>query len=501
VAARTSPTTVEVDTVRPATGTAVDFTEACLFVDRDLTVLHADAAFAAVLGQPKSNVIGRSLATLFDGGDAAPACRLARAAPGSEGYEQAFDVLGERRYRFRAHAVPSGVVLLCTEATVLGFEDSLVHTALQWRIVLEQLPIVHWTMDTDLRFTRSIGAGLAAMGLARGEATGLTIYEYLGNDDPNFLTTRMHLRALAGESIRYEDFNRGRHLDVMLEPLRDCTGRITGVLGLAHDVTERHEAAEERARLQERSLLAQKRESLGILAAGVAHDINNLLSAIVGSAGLLLRELPAGSAPHDSAVLIRKAAERAAEVTRQMLVYAGKTEPRRRLLDLSHLVRDNLSLIKAAIQRRVTLETRLADRLPPIDADPGQLQQVVMNLVLNAGEAASATGGHVRLTTGTAVEDGRPVAYLEVTDDGCGMPPEVVSRVFDPFFTTKGRGRGLGLSAVQGIVSAHGGQIELTSVLRQGTTFRVVLPVAEGAGREQTKAAAIAVCSAADRHS
>jgi signal transduction histidine kinase len=297
----------------------------------------------------------------------------------------------------------------------------------------------------------------------------------------------MHRRALAGESIRYADFTRGRHFDVMLEPLCDCTGRITGVLGLAHDVTERHEAAEERTRMQERSLLAQKRESLGVLAAGVAHDINNLLSAIVGSAGLLLRELPAGGAPHESAVLIRKAAERAAEVTRQMLVYAGKTAPCRRPLDLSYLVRENLPLMKAAVQRRSTLEIRLAEHLPPVDADSGQLQQVVMNLVLNAGEAASVNGGHVSVTTGTASEDGMTTVFLEVTDDGCGMSPEVRSRVFDPFFTTKGRGRGLGLSAVQGIVSAHGGRIELASEPGNGTTFRVVLPVADSSDKSSER--------------
>jgi signal transduction histidine kinase len=205
------------------------------------------------------------------------------------------------------------------------------------------------------------------------------------------------------------------------------------------------------------------------------------LSAIVGSAGLLLRELPAGSGLNESAALIKKAAERGADLTRQMLVYAGKTMPCRRPLDISELIRDNLSLLRAACPQRISLDIRLEDGLPAVHADSGQLQQVITNLLINAGEAASAKVGTVTLTTGTLVDNGTSMVFLEVSDDGCGMTPEVRQRVFDPFFTTKGRGRGLGLSAVHGIVQAHGGQIQVTSEPGHGTTFRVVLPAGEPA--------------------
>jgi signal transduction histidine kinase len=335
---------------------------------------------------------------------------------------------------------------------------------------------VLWTVDANLVFTRSCGAGLAALGLVTGQVVGLSLFEYLRTDDPDFLTIRMHRHALAGERICYDDPHGGRNYEVTLEPLRDTDGRITGVIGLAHDLTELHRAADERATLQEQFLMAQKRESLGVLAAGVAHDFNNVLSAMIASAGLLLRELPPGSL-HDAAALIKKATERASDVTRHMLVYAGKSLPARRPLDLSALVRENLPLLKAACTDKVTLEVRLADRVPAVHADPGQLQQVVMNLVINACEATAPTKGKVALTTGTVTEGGGLAAYLEVADTGCGMPAEARLRVFDPFFTTKGNGRGLGLSAVQGIVRAHGGNIYLTSEPGRGTTFRVILPV------------------------
>jgi two-component system, cell cycle sensor histidine kinase and response regulator CckA len=478
----TSPKPAEVLSPWPADGEPCawldGFDDGCLLAGRDLTVVYANAAFVEWLGQPSSAVIGRPLPELVTGGAGSAACRVALAALESGGGHDTDECVGDRWFHFRARAVPAGVVIHRSDVTGRQIDESLLQTALHCRLVLEQLPTIHWTVDADLRFTRSVGAGLAGLGLKEGEATGLTLFEYLQTDDPDLLTISMHRRALAGEHIRYADCIYGRHFDIALEPLRDPSERIVGVIGLAHDTTDRHREAEERARLQEQLLLAQKRESLGVMAAGVAHDFNNLLSAIVGSAGLLLRELPPGNGTYESAALIKKAAERAAEVTRQMLVYAGKSLPARRPIDLSELVRDNMSLLTAAFPRRAVLDVRLAEGLPAVHADSGQLQQVVMNLLLNASEAAPG-GGTVTLATGTGTDNGRPIVFLEVADDGCGMTPEVRSRVFDPFFTTKGRGRGLGLSAVQGIIQAHGGHIQLTSERGRGTTFRVVLPAGE----------------------
>jgi PAS domain S-box-containing protein len=354
------------------------------------------------------------------------------------------------------------------------------------RLVLEQLPTIHWTMDRALCFTQSTGAGLRAMGLKVGEVVGQSIEEFLQTHDPADPILRAHRDALAGRSVRFATVVRGLHYDCALEPLRDAAGAVVGVVGLAHDVTERHRAEEERRQLQEQVYRAQKLESLGVLAGGLAHDFGNLLGCILGAAGVLLRDLPAGSELRPVAETIRQAGERAGDLTRQMLVYAGKQPARRRAVDLNQLVRDNLTLLKSALPHGASVETALADDVPAVWADPGQLQQVVMNLLLNAAEALGEDGT-VHVATGRVDVPGArpgedlapgPHAFVVVADDGCGMSPEVQARIFDPFFTTKARGRGLGLSAVQGIVRTHGGAIRLDSAVGRGTSFCVLLPAA-----------------------
>ncbi len=481
----TSPTIAEVPAAHPADKPPAwleGLADGWLVLDPDLTVLYASNAFARSLRRPATAMIGRPLPALLEDGSDSPLRRIALAAVRENAQQEADVPDGDRWFHLRAHPVPEGVVVTRSDVTARRqHEAKLLQNALHCRLVYEQLPTIHWSVDTELRLTHSFGAGLASIGLSDVQSRGLTLVEFLGTDDPDSLTVRRHRRALAGERIRYSDTSGGRQFDICLEPLRQPDGVISGVLGLAHDVTERHQAAEELARVQEMLLLAQKRESLGLLAAGVSHAFNNLLSAIAGSASLLLRELPPG-ATHESAALIKKAADRAADVTRQMLLYAGKTVLTRRPLDLNELVRENLSALSAAVTGRVTLETRLAESLPAVLADPGLLQQAVMNLVLNARDATADNGGVVAIATGRSDQLRVPGVYLDVSDDGCGMTADVRARAFDPFFTTKGRGRGLGLSSVQGIVRAHGGDVLVQSDPGQGAIFRVLLPTGDPHG-------------------
>jgi PAS domain S-box-containing protein len=263
----------------------------------------------------------------------------------------------------------------------------------------------------------------------------------------------------------------------------DTRGRAVRFIGVSREVTETK-------RMEEQYRQTQKLESIGLLAAGVAHDFNNLLASIMGNASLLLEELPPQSIPMAAAIV--HASERAAELTRQLLAYAGKGRFVLQEIDLSTSVRTMTELLHASIPRKVALEEHLAPGLPPLEADPGQIQQIVMNLVLNAAEAIPENqpgkvsirtrAEHVRPAralidelTQAALAPGEYVC-LEVRDTGRGMDAATRAHIFEPFFSTKFTGRGLGLPALAGIVRSHRGAVRVVTAPGEGSTFRVYLP-------------------------
>jgi PAS domain S-box-containing protein len=259
------------------------------------------------------------------------------------------------------------------------------------------------------------------------------------------------------------------------------------------DLTERKDEEAKRLEFERQLLHTQRLESLGVLAGGIAHDFNNLLMAIVGNLDILLMNLPAESPLHNGIEQALKASRRAADLTRQMLAYSGRGRFVVRPLDLGELVRENAHLFRTAISRTITIDLVAAAGLPLIEADPGQVQQVVMNLIINASEAIGEQSGQVKISTGVqACEEAdlrssrlgeKPppgkFVYLEVADTGCGMDEQTQQRIFDPFFSTKFVGRGLGMPAVLGIVRGHGGAIFMESAPGKGTTIRVLFPARE----------------------
>jgi PAS domain S-box-containing protein len=272
--------------------------------------------------------------------------------------------------------------------------------------------------------------------------------------------------------------------------IRDSNGYVTGVIGTVVDITERRKAEEERLLSERRMLESQRLESLGLLAGGIAHDFNNLLVSILGNSELALMEINKDAPLFDTIKQIEIASLRAADLTRQMLAYSGRGRFVMKTLDINEQAREIVQLLKSSISKRVSLEYKLTDSLPPIEADSGQIHQLIMNLVINAAEAIGDKDGKVIITSGimyancdylseaninpTATEG--YFVYLEVEDNGTGMDADTVSRIFDPFFTTKFTGRGLGLSAVQGIVRGHNGALKIHSIVGNGTTFRVLFP-------------------------
>jgi PAS domain S-box-containing protein len=269
--------------------------------------------------------------------------------------------------------------------------------------------------------------------------------------------------------------------ELSISPVRDADGRLTHMVGVQTDVTGRRA-------IEEQLCQSQKMDGMGQLAGGMAHDLNNLLTIINGSAELLLEDLSLGDAQCELVQEIRAAGERSALLTRQLLAFARKQVLAPRVLDLNAVVTESLSMLQRLIGEDLHLSTTLAPDLGLVRADPGQLQQLLVNLVVNARDAMP-DGGHVRVETRRALLDDAqarlhpgavagPYAVLLVSDSGSGMSEEVKRRAFEPFFTTKARGKGtgLGLSVVHGVVSQAGGFLEIFSEPGAGTIVAAHLP-------------------------
>ncbi len=255
----------------------------------------------------------------------------------------------------------------------------------------------------------------------------------------------------------------------------------------------KHEVAE-RKRTEEAMHHAQKRESMGLMASGIAHDFNNLLVAMLAQTGLAMNQLPPQEPAREHIQKAVMAAERAADLTRQMLAYAGGGQLEIESVDLNQIIENNVHLFRAAIAKNVVLHTDLAADLPLIEADRSQLQQVFMNLILNGAEAMEGVPGHVWVTTGREMIMSHDTLYwhwtgselpvgeyvcLTVRDSGVGMTSEIRNRIFDPFFTTKEDGQGLGLASVLGIVRDHRGGLHVESEPGRGTAFRLMFPISK----------------------
>ena len=262
-------------------------------------------------------------------------------------------------------------------------------------------------------------------------------------------------------------------------PLRDGTGRVVGVLGVYQDVTERK-------RLEAQFRQAQKMEAVGRLAGGIAHDFNNLLTIISGNVHLI-QHLPPGD-PEFPQLLddIRDAADRAAALTRQLLTFSRKQPTRPVVLDLSEVVSGLASMLRRLIGERIAVRTQLAPHPVRVRIDRGQLEQVLMNLAVNAKDAMP-DGGTLTIGTAEVTGPGR-LGRLAITDTGVGMTDEVKRHLFEPFFTTKdvGKGTGLGLATVYGIVEQAGGAIEVESAPGAGTTFTVRFPWCDAAAKSSS---------------
>jgi PAS domain S-box-containing protein len=334
-------------------------------------------------------------------------------------------------------------------------------------------------------------------GWAREEALGKIVHDLLQTEFPEPLAEIEQRAAAAGhwEGELVHTHKNGAKLRILSRwAIRAAREREpAAILEINTDVTGLR-------RIEEQMRHAQKLESLGVLAGGVAHDFNNLLTGILGNSSLARESLSPHHPVRAMIDEVMRAAERAADLTRQLLAYAGKGRFVMRTVDVSALVREIGSLVQASLPKQAQLRLQLADNLPGVDADPGQIQQIIMNLVINGAEAIGPQGGSVLVRTfaqevdenyistmsaaGDQLTPGQYVA-LEVHDTGSGMDEDTLAKIFDPFFSTKFAGRGLGLSAVLGIVRAHRGALKVYSQPGQGTTFKALFPASPNSPQPQ----------------
>jgi PAS domain S-box-containing protein len=296
--------------------------------------------------------------------------------------------------------------------------------------------------------------------------------------------------GIGSTSEVYEPFL-DKHIEVKALPKFDEQNRLTGLVHVVRDITARKKAEEKQQKLQEQLNQVQKMESIGRLAGGIAHDFNNILSVVIGYSELVQRALPKESVLVKDIAVIREAGEKAAGLTSQLLAFSRKQVLTMRPVDLNRVVEELGRMLRRVIGEDILLDLHLSSRIGPVIADSGQIEQVLINLAVNARDAMPA-GGHFILSTSTAEIDKEYIDHhaeaklghhvlLAVTDTGSGMPAHVKEHIFEPFFTTKeaGKGTGLGLATVYGIVKQHGGQIYVYSEPGKGTTFKIYLPSAQ----------------------
>ena len=282
-------------------------------------------------------------------------------------------------------------------------------------------------------------------------------------------------RIRGGGGVRHFEtvrLRKGGHtipVSLTISPVHDEGGRVVGVSQIGRDISEQK-------RMEEQLRQTQKLESLGVLAGGLAHDFNNLLTGIMGNASLALQDPENGDAVRVHMDEIIAASERAALLVGQMLAYAGKGRTMVEPLDLSQQISEIIPLIRTSVPRSVDLHLELDPGGPRVEADRSQVQQLIMNLAINAAEAIGEEPGTVTIQTSRRETNQETQAVLTVKDTGCGMDEATQGQMFDPFFTTKFTGRGLGLAAVLGIIRAHRGSISVESAPGMGTVITVTLP-------------------------
>jgi PAS domain S-box-containing protein len=395
-----------------------------------------------------------------------------------------------------------------SEAEVRRLNAALQSHVAELQSLFKALPVgVAIAADASCKCIRANEAFADMFGLPQTRGTALSAPPFeaptnlrVTHDGRELADSDRPMQRAVAQNAPVRDFEQsitrpdGVTLDIITNavPIRDANGQPCGCVATFQDISAHKQAERKRLDFERRLLQSQKFESIGVLAGGIAHDFNNLLTGVLGHANFARGELARGSTNVDHLLAqVETSAQRAADLCRQLLAYAGKGRIVVRLIDLNVAVQQTVPLLKLAISKKVTLDLQLGAGLPPLRGDPSQINQVLLNLVTNASEAIGTASGTVTIRTErvnvtamdmftmTASPEMEPGAFIciEVRDTGCGIGPETIGHIFEPFFTTKFVGRGLGLAAVIGIVHGHRGGIRVSSAVGVGTTFELFFPI------------------------
>jgi len=380
----------------------------------------------------------------------------------------------------------------------LNTEREIARRAAEFEAIFNSIRDIVVFMDKNRRILKINPSAL--------ELTGFTAEEVLGRPSKDFYVNpedhqRIRSRFFTTDGPRstkpYSALLKKKDgsllpVDINGGPVKSDDGELLGFLGVARDMSKR-------IAMERQMQHVQKLESLGVLAGGIAHDFNNILVAVLGNADLAMEKLPDKSPAAENIRAIICAAHKASDLCRQMLAFSGRGKFLTKDVDLNVLIRETHDMLKMSVNKKASLQLNLSDRPVLVKADPSQLQQVIMNLIINASEALENKIGKITVSTGISyfnasqlksftASNGLPpgrYCFIKVSDTGCGMDEKTRLKVFDPFFTTKFTGRGLGMAAVLGIIRGHHGGIKINSRKNNGTTVSIVLPAVEDSDEKE----------------